>query len=202
MGERGVLKHIIIRLSRVQMILQYFIWFVTKVVVLMQLFHWHLATKRFKFFMFYNACAIIITIPVLCCFADHCVAEPGSVWGWWLSAGRLRDTPWLSHRHWCLQLPPDRKQVRSSSEVNTLIKLCVFVFYFVIAGNRHSCGFAEAACFSLLQGFQCKTLSLFSNCSEYCIPIVGTCLQLVLTMGESHSIPGNVLLINQADGFS
>lgn len=155
-----------------------------------------------QFFDVLQCICHLIMIPVLCCFADHRVAEPWSVWGWWLSVGRLRDTPWLSHCHWCLQLPPDRKQVRSSSEVNTLIKLCVFVFYFVIAGNRHGGGFAEDVCFILLQGFQCETLSAFSNCSECCIPIVGTCLQLVLTMGESHSIPGNILLINQADGFS
>lgn len=133
------------------MIPQYFIWYMTEVVVLLQLYHWFLATKRFYFvYWCFTKYVPLIIILVLCSTADHCVAEPWSVWGCKPSAGRLCDTPWLSHRHWCLHSPPDWQQVRSSSEVNTLIKFCTFVFNFGIACNRHSCGVVEAVLFSLL----------------------------------------------------
>lgn len=109
--------------------------------------------------MFYNVPLIIIL--VLCCTADHCVAEPWSVWGCKPSAGRLCDTPWLSHRHWCLLSPPDWQQVRSSSEVNTLIKFCTFVFNFGIACNRHSCGVVDLYFSVYCRVFNVKLWSLW-----------------------------------------
>lgn len=108
--------------------------YMTEVVALLQLYYWFLATKRFYFVYWCFTMYVPLIIKLELCYtpADHCVAELQSVWGWWPSAGRLCDTPWLGHCHWCLQSPPDWQQVRSSSEVNTLIKFCTFVFDFGI----------------------------------------------------------------------
>lgn len=69
-----------------------------------------------------------------------------------------RSTPW----HSLTQSPPLMSPVTSWPTTGEVIirgqhsdyKFYMFVYYFVIAGNRHGGGFAEAVCFNLLQGFQ------------------------------------------------